>query len=512
MADTSNGPRDERYDVVVVGAGLGGLSAGALLANEGKRVLVCEQGDGAGGFAHAFKRGPYTFDSAVRVIAEGEMVQGVLEHLGVLDECELIVIDHLYAAEFPGKRIFVPAGLEEFMEAHIREFPQEEEGIRKFFGLRRQMFIETTQAPMQMGVKELGNMAELLPTLFKYRMATLQDVLDEHLHDPKLKALCCALWPYMGTSPARLSFFAYSQFIGVLVDGPFYVRGSFQSLVDAFVTALERNKGELALETDVEAILVEDGKVAGVRLEGGREIRAGTVVSNADARHTFEDLIGLEHLPGSYVKRLNRYQLSMSACVVYAVSNTDLLALNPAHETFKYNHWDHEDTWADILEGKPGGMSLSIMTMLDPGLAPSGEHIVIITAVAPYDIGKPWEQVKDAYVEGLLAEFEPALPGLRESITWMDSGTPITLERYTRNQRGSTYGWELTPRQVGSKRLSHDGPIPGLYLSGHWTEEGPASFRVILSGLNTANKILADEGTPDAIPSFKPEDITGLAQ
>ena len=506
------GPQDEKYDVVVVGAGLGGISAGALLANEGKKVLICEQGDGAGGFAHAFKRGDYTFDSAMRVIAEGEMVEGVLDHLGVRDEVELMVIDHLYAAEFPGKRVFVPAGLEGFMEAHIREFPQEEEGIRNFFGLRRQMFIETTQAPMQMGVKDLGNMADLLPTLFKYRMATLQDVLDEHLHDPKLKALCCALWPYMGTSPSRLSFFAYSQFIGVLVDGPFYVKGSFQNLVDAFVTALERNGGELALETDVEKILIEDGKAAGVRLAAGREIRAGTVVSNADARHTFEDLIGLDELPGSYVKRLGRYKLSMSACVIYAVSNADLLALDPAHETFVYNHWDHEDTWRDIQEGKPGGMSLSIMTMLDPDLAPPNEHIVIITAVAPYDMGEPWEDHKEQYMEQLLGSFEPALPGLRDSITWMDSGTPVTLERYTRNQQGATYGWELLPRQIGSKRLAHDTPIPGLYLSGHWTEEGPASFRVILSGLNTANKILADEGIPDAIPTFKPEDITGLAQ
>jgi prolycopene isomerase len=507
-----NGPQDERYDVVVVGAGLGGLTAGALLANEGKRVLICEQGDGAGGFAHAFKRGPYTFDSAVRVIAEAEMVEGVLTHLGVFDLVTFVPIDHLYAAEFPGKRIFVPAGLEEFMEPHIREFPQEEEGIRKFFGLRRQMFIETTQAPMQADVRELGNIAEMLPTLFKYRMATLQDVLDEYLHDPKLKALCCALWPYMGSPPSRLSFFAYSQFIGVLVDGPFYVQGSFQSLVDALVAALERSGGELMLETGVERILVEDGRVAGVKLDGGREIRAGTVVSNADARHTFEDLIGVEHLPSSYVKRLNRYQLSMSACVVYAVSNADLLALDPAHETFVYKHWDHEDTWRDILEGKPGGMSLSIMTMLDPGLAPPGEHIVIITAVAPWDIGKPWEEHKDGYVEQLLAEFESPLPGLRDSITWMDSGTPVTLERYTRNQQGATYGWELLPRQVGSKRLAHDTPLEGLYLSGHWTEEGPASFRVILSGLNTANKVLADEGIPDAIPTFKPEDITGLAQ
>jgi prolycopene isomerase len=375
------------------------------------------------------------------------------------------------------------------------------------------MFLETAQAPMSIGdPSKLQEAMELLPTLFKYRTATLGDVLDEHFTDPKLKALCCALWPYMGTSPARLSFFAYSQFIGVLIDGPYYVQGTFQNLVDALITALERNNGEVVVKTPVTGIMVEDGRVNGVRIEG-REIRAPIVVSNADAHHTFDDLIGVEHLPTPFVKKLNRMKPSMSACAVYAATSNDLLQYHPAHETFKYNHWDHEQTWEDIVEGKPGGMSLSVMTMLDPNLAPPGEHIIIITAVAPYERGdgRSWDDVKDEYTEQLVGEFETVFPDLRSHLSFVMSGTPVTLERYTRNWRGATYGWELIPQQIGSKRLSHDTPIQGLYLSGHWTEEGPASFRVVLSGINTASRILADNGMPDAIPSFKPADVPGLA-
>src|SRR5712691_8161157 len=286
-------PRDDAYDAVVVGSGLGGVSVAALLAKHGYKTLVLEQGDGPGGLAHAFKRGDYTFDSAIRVLAEGEMVEGLLEYLRVLDECKLLNIDHLYRANFPdGTSLFCPVGLDEFMEAHIRLFPKEEDGIRTFFGLRRQMFLETAQMPMQVDMRQLGSAMEAAPTLFKYRTATLQSVLDEHLHDAKLKAMACALWPYMGTEPSRLSFFAYSQFIGVLVDGPYYCQGTFQRLVDAFVTALERGGGELVLSSPVTRILVEDGRIKGVEVEGGRKIGAQIVVSNADARHTFGDLIG----------------------------------------------------------------------------------------------------------------------------------------------------------------------------------------------------------------------------
>src|SRR6266568_564257 len=132
-------PRHDSYDAVIVGSGLGGVSTGALLAKHGFKTLILEQGDGAGGLAHAFERDGCTFDSAIRVLAEGEMVEGLLEYLGVQDECALLHIDHLYRAQFPDdESIFAPVGLDEFMEAHIRLFPDEEAGIRSFFGLRRQ--------------------------------------------------------------------------------------------------------------------------------------------------------------------------------------------------------------------------------------------------------------------------------------------------------------------------------------------------------------------------------------
>ena len=106
-------------------------------------------------------------------------------------------------------------------------------------------------------------------------------------------------------------------------------------------------------------------------------------------------------------------------------------------------------------------MSLSVMTMLDPALAPPGDHMIIITSVAPYDIGRPWKDEKERYTESLLAQFEPYFPGLRESLTFVQSSTPLTLERYTRNYHGATYGWELIPSQIGSKRVSHQTPVTG---------------------------------------------------
>ncbi|MGO4424618.1 phytoene desaturase family protein, partial [Streptomyces sp. MCAF7] len=294
----------------------------------------------------------------------------------------------------------------------------------------------------------------------------------------------------------------------MLIDGPYYCKGSFQNLVDAFVTAVERNGGQVLTGTPVERILLQDGRVVGVRTAEGDVCTAPVVVSNADARQTFEDLVGAEHLPGPYARRLRRLRPSMSACVVYAATTQDVPALGVAHETFKYNHWDHEGTWRDLMGGRPGGMSLSVMTMLDPELAPPGEHLLIGTAVAPYRLpgDKPWQQHKDQFADSMLAEFESVIPGLRDHLTFLQAGTPVTIERYTRNHEGATYGWALSPHQIGGKRLAHQTPVPGLFLSGHWTEEGPASFRVVLSGMNTAREVLGHLGTGLDVPTFKPDD------
>ena len=252
-------PRADEYDVIVVGSGLGGVSTAALLAKHGRRVLLLERGEGAGGYAHAFSRGPYTFDPAIHVIPELELIDGLLRHLEVRDAITLLPVDSLYHAIFPDLKLHVPFGLEPFIATHLRHFPGEEQGIRRFFNLRTQIFDEVSRLPMQLGVGEIDQAAGQFPTLFKYRTATLQAVVEEHLADPRLRAACTAFWSYLGLPPSRLSFLHFSQLLGVFLDGGFYCQGSFQKLVDAFVTALERNGGELALKCHVDRILVQDG-------------------------------------------------------------------------------------------------------------------------------------------------------------------------------------------------------------------------------------------------------------
>ena len=325
-------------------------------------------------------------------------------------------MDHLYRGELPGQaEVFAPTGLEEFMEAHIRVFPQEEEGIRTFFGLRRQMFLEAAQLPMTLAPAELqaaiGEVPDAVQVPAGQRCWTCSTSSST---DPKLKALCSALWPYMGSPPDRLSFFAYAQFLGVL-DGRALLRpGQLpepRRRVRARLGARRRASWSLnaAVATDPTSRRARSPACARQRARGAG---ARWSISNADVRHTFEDLIGAgAPAQGAFVAPLQPDEaLDVGVRGLRASATQDLLALDPAHETFVYNHWDHEDTWKDIQEGKPGGMSMSIMTLVDPTWRRPASTRSSSPRSRQWDIGRPWDEVKDAYQEDLLAQFEPHFP------------------------------------------------------------------------------------------------------
>jgi prolycopene isomerase len=131
-----------------------------------------------------------------------------------------------------------------------------------------------------------------------------------------------------------------------------------------------------------------------------------------------------------------------------------------------------------------------VPTLADPSLAPAGEHLLVLTTLIPYGAQASWRKGKDALTARLLELAERHFPGLRGRLELVESGTPRTLERYTRNTGGALYGWELSPAQVGSGRLASATPIAGLRLVGHWTQPGGGVYGVVSSGIITARSVL----------------------
>jgi len=358
--------------------------------------------------------------------------------------------------------------------------------------------------PSELSLWDIVRMPKRFPQLFRYHKATLDAVMKAHLGDPRLKALFAALWPYLGLPPSRVSFVYWSVMLqSFLEEGAFYCQGSFQRFVTAFVEGLEMHGGELLLRSAVRRILVKDARVTGVTLENGQRIQAPVVISNADAHQTFEELIGAEKLPRRFVNALKRMTPSLSAFVMYLATDLDLHQLDATHEMFFFRCWSHDDTYRHVVTGHPSGLSISVPTLVDPSLAPTGEHLLTATTLIPYDLGASWRTEKARYADRLLEELEAVFPGVRDHITFSEGASPRTMERYMLNLTGAIYGWEVSPKQVGRGRLPHKPPIRGLFLSGHWTQPGGGVYGVIASGLQAAQEVAGYPAVPDFLGALQ---------
>jgi phytoene desaturase len=489
----------DSYDAIVVGSGIGGLTAASLIARAGRSVLVVERHDRVGGYAHSFRRGRYLFDSAVHLIGGcepssfegGGLIHNLLTELGVRDQCRFQRIDPCYSAIFPRMTATVPGGLDEFIEAFSDAYPSNAKGLREFMQECLNVRNEIRQASGLDTVFNAIETPERFPTLIRYRRATLAEVLDNHVEAPQLRAVISALWPYLGLPPSQVSFLYFAtMFMSYLADGAYYCGGTFQKFAEALATAVTGSGSEILTRSSVRRIRIEHGRACGVVLENGQRIDAPLVISNADATQTVEELVGPDGFSPRYLKRLRRMKPSLSAFVAYLATRLPLSKERTSHETFLYASLDHEEAHRSSLTGNPDWLSVTIPTLADPSLAPDGEHLMILTTLLPYGDARRWRSDKRQMLERLIGRADGHFNGLKQSVVFAEAGSPRTLERYTRNRDGALYGWEISPSQVGPGRLENITPIEGLHFAGHWTQPGGGIYGVVSSGIQTAHSAL----------------------
>src|SRR5918996_2487629 len=214
-----------------------------------KRQAPAEETTQAGANT-AVQPGPYTFDPAVHVFPQGHdgaLPDALLRYLGVRDRCQMIPFEHNYSAVYPDLTVHTPFGIDGYVEAHQRLFPGEADAIDRFVRLCRTVHWQAHDMPPRVGIANMGDAASAAPELFKYLRAPVQEVVDEYFTDERAKAVASAIWPYPGAPPSRLSFVTFATTLSVYLDGAFYCKGSFESLVQAFVEALRVHGGVLEL-------------------------------------------------------------------------------------------------------------------------------------------------------------------------------------------------------------------------------------------------------------------------
>ncbi len=491
------------YDVIVIGAGLGGLSAATMLAHEGLGVLLLERHNVPGGYATSFVRGRYEFEVALHELSgigppdhRGNVYQS-LDYLGIADKVEFLYVPNLYRAVFPDLDITLPVGREAF-EARLAEvFPHEAEGIRRFmervfnFGrdysrfLRQRRKVHPATIPFR------------FPHFIRYLPTTWGQVLDRDVTDLRARAVLSQYWGYVGLPPSQISFVYMASTLAAYVRrGAAFPKGRSQALSNAFLDRLDELGGEVRMNCGVRQIRTSNGRVAGVVTDEGREIGADWIVSNADPVTTCRDLIGQDKVPSAFFTGLQSSQIAASTINVYLGVACPPERLNlTEHEVFLNVDYDfdrHHERGKAVAP--PEAIAITCYNAVYPDISPPGTSMVVLTALA---YGEPWYKVPpDQYVEtkthigdAMIEMAERVAPGLRAHAEVVEVSTPLTNMRYAGAMGGSIYGFSQPPRDNMVWRMDYRGPVDGLYFAGAWTQPGGGFEPTMMSGLRVGRAI-----------------------
>ena len=484
------------YDVIIIGAGLGGLVCGTLLAQKGLHVVIFEKKAKVGGCCTSFQRKGFTFDLSVQSIGgcrEGEKVWRLLGDLGVRERLELLPLNPAREYRFPDRNFLQYADLNDHVEYLSSLFPQERDGIKEVYRIYRTLSEEIDRLPYTLSWFDPAHVEREFPFIFRYREETLQGLLDALVTDPRLKVILGVRSSYTLLPPSQLSAIAMAVLeMSYLQGGVAVLKGKMDDLPHLLAQRFQERGGVLQSRMEVKRIIVNKKKVAGgVQLKGGEKITSRAVISNADATTTFLKMIGKDSLPPGWSKRLQGMKPSFSYFIIYLGVKGELDLSCSNNEVFL--RYDLEEEYRSLEEGRISPHSPYYMlapSLTNPTHAPEEQSTMCLSYKAPYRLAGGWDEgAKKSLAERLIAQAEGMIPDLRRRIVVQVNSTPLTIERMTGNRCGAAYGWAQIPRQAGVYRLNRVSPIGGLYLAGHWTAPGGGVAAAMASGQITADLV-----------------------
>ncbi|RJP30732.1 MAG: NAD(P)/FAD-dependent oxidoreductase [Actinobacteria bacterium] len=495
------------YDVIVIGAGVGGLSAGAALAKEGLKTLVLEQADFVGGCASSFENSGFHFDVGACIIELIGAHETFYQRLGVSMEDYITFLpnDPIYELVdiLSGERFAVPASAEGMAELIGRHSAADAQAFLRFMREDGKMMDEFTNAVFTtpqcnlMGLfKVFARYPRAIMNLHRLMLPFNKVMADLFVH-PFTRRLLCNSSVIGGLPPSRQAGMMLWQSFAEH-DGFYYPRGGMGAVPRAMARALEDVGGELRFESRVERLVLERKAARGVVLSDGTVLTSRAVVSNANATNLYLEMVGEENIPRAVAKGLRSYEPSPTCAVCYL--GLDYQPPLQAQHIMALADPELIDLfWSDIYaKGTAIPQSVGLISSpsyMDSSLAPEGGAALSFISMAPrHPQGVPWSEMKWDYLEQGINMLDAVyIPGIKEHVVFKTIATPEDFERRLLIPGGTIYAYSMSVlSQMVFRPSNRSKCVKNLYLSGASTHPSGSVPGALYGGLIAADLVLKD--------------------
>jgi all-trans-retinol 13,14-reductase len=482
----------DRYDTIVIGSGMGGLTTAACLAKAGHEVLVLERHYTAGGFTHTYSRKGYEWDVGVHYIGEVHRKDSTLRRIfdyisnGKLEWSEM---DHVYDRIYIGSESFdYMKGEDAFRERMIQYFPEERAAITEYLRLVKKA--NRTSSTYYLKNALPSWLAKLLykrltTPFLHYASQTTEDVLRGLTRNQKLIAVLTGQWGDYGLPPSQSSFAMHALVARHYLGGASYPVGGSASIAQTIEAVLLEHKAELITSAEVQSILTQGRQAFGVKLVDGRTIQAKHIVSSAGVINTFQHLLPEDcPIKREYLSNLRQVSPSFAHMCLYIglKGSRQELGLDTTNFWIYPNEQHDQNIAAFMPEASLNFpvVYISFPSSKDPSWEKThpGKSTVEIVVPAPYQWFEKWRgtkwqkrgadyvQFKKAVSDRLIAILLEKLPNLKDKIHHSELSSPLSTVHFSNYQRGEIYGIDHTPQRFQQPWLRADTPMKNLYLTG----------------------------------------------
>ncbi len=499
---------DAAPHAVVVGSGFGGLAAAVRLGAKGYRVTIVEKLEGPGGRAFTFRQDGFTFDAGPTILTAPHLFEELWALCGerFSDQIDLRPLDPFYRIRFDDGTVFSAFANEDATRAEIaRIAPEDLAGFDRFLKSSEQIFDAAYTRLAAEPFHELSTLIAASPDLVRlggYR--SVYGKVADYFSNEKLRIAFSFHPLFVGGNPFTTS--SYYCLISHLerLWGVHHAVGGTGALVRGLVDLIEGQGNRLLYTCEVDEILTQDGRAAGVKLVGGEVIPADLVVSNAEVGWTYSKLLRNSKRRVWTDSKVRSIRQSMSLFVWYFGTTTQYPDVD--HHTILLGP-RYKGLLDDIFRTKTLAEDFSLYlhrpTASDPSLAPEGcDAFYVLAPVPNLDSGADWTLIAESFRTRVAERLEEhLLPGLRSKIASERFMTPLDFRDRLCSSKGAAFGPEPVLFQSAWFRPHNLSPdVEGLYFVGAGTHPG-AGVPSVLCSAKVVDKLVPDASAWRAVSS-----------